>query len=229
MKIIPCLLLTILIANVAVAADPISVDQFKKMTLSEQEKALRQASTNMKPLLQPIYLHSFLLFYCQGEDGLKRQKEERIIEDKGLAFVESRYDSELSLWEQYLGAIIRVNRRSGMSLEKEAAEEKPLRERESQLLDRCHLVHQLLLKVATSPAASALGEKSKIREIEIRERYHPASGNPDNPITEQQFTGVSKELDQLLEEIKALPSLTDEQAKKEYDNFPEDKVIIRGH
>lgn len=224
MKTFYSILFLLTLLAISKGADPISIDEFKKMKYPDQVKAFDAAPPEMKAKLLNIFAHSYLLQSLGGEEQLKNEKETRIIEERGLLWLEMFYETQDDLWQVYAGAAISASQRSGMPLEKQAEVQKQLNEESDAINKQFHEVHQLVFRVAASPQALELAKKVETRVDEIRKTYNIGQATPQIPITKEQITDLDKEADQLLEEIKKLPRLTPAQAQKEYDAFPDSKV-----
>ncbi len=225
MKIIYCILLTlILLANVK-GEVPVTIEQFKKMTWDEQLKAYEQASSEDKPEMKKILLHGYLLFKFGGEDGLKMKKENKSIEARGLIYLDLFYGTQLTLWECYITSTYTANEKAGMAKTKQKELYDHLEGMYDPIEKRYPVIHQLIFKLAPSPEALALAKKAEMLDKQIDKVYNFNQPTPIKPITKGQLAEVDKQADQIYEELKKLPSLTPEQIQKEYDAIPDDKVL----
>jgi hypothetical protein len=116
------------------------------------------------------------------------------------------------------------NEKSGMAHDKQAQAEKVVREKEDDIKKRLAIVHSLVFRIAASPRALELNEEAGQLGNDLEKRilwYAPA---PRQPISREERIAVGRQVDQIFEEMKKLPTLTSEQAQKEYDEFTDDKM-----
>ncbi len=194
------------------------------MTRDEQLKAYDQASSEDKPEMKKVLLHGYLLFKFGGEDGLKREREIKRINARGLIYLDLFYQRQSDLWNSYIINTYRVNQKAGITKNKLEEIHDHLEEMYDPIDKRYPTIHQLIFKLAPSPEALELAKKAEMLTKQIDKEYLDQSPTV-KLITKEQLAEVDKEATQIYEELKKLPSLTPEQVQKEYDAIPDDKVL----
>jgi hypothetical protein len=211
------------------AGDLISIDDFKKVKdPDKREELIQKAPPEQREALKKIHLHMYLLDYFGGEAGLKREKESYVAKARGFERLESLFDQQGNMWEEYIGAVDTANEKAGMTHDKMADAERELRIEEASIKSRLAAVHSLLFNLAASPAALELDKKAGDLDEKIEKRLVSDGTTPNSPITKSERLEYDKQLDQTFEELKKLPALPPEQVQKEYNEFPEEKIYAFG-
>ena len=203
------------------AADPISIEAFKKMSLPEQRQAIADAPAEIKKEFEKIYLHAALIAQHGGEAGLKFFKEQFVIRAKGFLPFEHVFGTHSQLWHQYLASEeSKFTAKKGGEKEREAV---IALEKETLALDqRALAAHDIAFRLAPSARALDLAKRAEKLNAEWRKRWLDSPGAKG--ITKEQLSEADRQINEIFEQMKSLPSLTPEEAKKEYDTFPEEDL-----
>jgi len=228
MKMIRIILTITLAFAPLLRAASISVEDFKKMDPLDREKTIQQAPSEEQAELRKLDLHMLLVQGAGGEAGLKAQKERTAIRMRGLYDLEGILGTQMQLWDCYASGVLMANKGFKMPPKQQAdAERKFLYEGEA-LRARTSQIHALVFNIAASPSALELEKKVESLDHALTERFDLSGWNgksPRKPVaTKAQWDETFNEINQLIEEMKQLPKLTPEQAKKEYDAITDDKV-----
>jgi hypothetical protein len=224
MKIIYIVLLILLILPNAWAGDSISIDDFKKIKDPvEREKFIDQAPPEQRDELKKIDRHLRLVSSLGGEAALKVVKEKAVERARGLVMLENVFATQTELWDGYMGDFLNANYKSIATHGQSSAEWNELKQERSLIGNRLfNVVHPLVFNLAPSPQALALEKKAESLNQYMWDNFPPSDSTKH--ITKEQLTEVDKQMDQIFEEMQKLPKLTPEQAQKEYDEFPEEKI-----
>jgi len=221
-------ILLILIALLLVRdAHGISVEDFKKISSADERRTLiEQAPPEQKEELERIHLHMALLESYGSEAALRAEKERYAAEARGLTSMEGLFHVRLALWEQYMGGVVTESTKTGKPLDQRMVEELSSGEKAAQ--QRLSVVHSLVSEIAGSPAALDLEKRIEKLGKSLYDQFELAGWNgvaPMKPfVTKAQLQEIDKQIDQIFEEMKKLPKLTQEQAQKEAEEFPESKM-----
>ena len=219
------ILLALLIALRVWGADPISIEEFKKMSPMEQTQAISQAPADQKRVLLKIKIHQDLVDRYRGEDGLRREIESDVAATRGLAYIEGLFGIYAQIWNQYLGDVWMANQKAGMTQEQiEAVEEKVRKEQDDAVVKRLPIVHSLAFHMAASPKALEFEKRAEQLSNDLVKEYLSDMSMSRPPIARGELMKLKKQMDQIFEEIKQLPALLPGQAEKEYNEFPEEKI-----
>jgi hypothetical protein len=205
-------------------ADAISTEEFSRIRDEGQRTyIIEHAPPEQKEELKKIDLHLALLARYGGEGGLKAARESKLVRARGLGSLEVVFKGYLQFVDIFAAESFWKNEKSGMALDKQALAEKVFREKEDDIKKHLAIVHSLVFRISASPRALELNEEAgKLgNDLEKRLWYGPA---PRQPISREERIAVDKQMDQIFEEMKKLPTLTSEQAQKEYDEFTDDKM-----
>lgn len=210
------------------AADPVFIDQFKKLDSTAREKIIQQASPEQTDELKKIDLHMDLLLRWHGEEGLRIAKESQVSKVRGLGDLEMFFKIQSQVWDAYVSAALEANKKAGMPRETQiAAEEKFVNERDA-FRNRFPAIHSLILNIAASPdalrldkRAGQLAEQWSIRMLTNSERSY-------RPVTKTEWMEMDQQAEQILQEIKKLPKLSFEELQKELGAVTDDKVRSMG-
>jgi len=228
MKTTYSLVLIFLILRSALWADSVSIDDFKKMNGMDREKAIQQAPPEQKEELKKIDLHLLLVRGAGGEAGLKAQKERVAIRVRGLQDLEGILIRQTQLWDSYVNRLSNDNEKARIPHEKQVEVEKKLLADGEALRARIPIVHAIIVQIAPSPSALELEKRIEKFDKDLADRFGLSGWNgvgPKPPLaTKAEWDKAANQINEFIEEMKALPKLTPEQAQKEYDAVTDDKV-----
>jgi hypothetical protein len=219
-------LLTIFILPRSWGDQPISIDEFKKIPdIRERWKIIEQASPDQKEELKKAELHLDLLRQFGGEAALKTAKESGVAQARGLGELEDIFQRQRQLWDVYIGSILDTNRKSGMIHEKRGEIEEELGKEEDPIINRLPIVHALVFNMAASLQALELEKKAEQLDDQLTKRVTTDDSTPYRAVTKEERMDIDKQIDQIFDEMKTLPTLPPEQVQNEYNDFPEQKLF----
>lgn len=210
-------------------AESITPEQFSKMNFSDQTIILEKASPEMKESLKKIYDHQMRIINFGSDDEIMIARENLSIEARGLSCIVAAFSEHVTLFERYYSGVINSMKNDKEKLQKGIALEKEINYKERDLLNRFKLIHTLIFNTASTESTLIIERKAAFLNETIFKNLKYDSFNSKIEMTPEEFNEIDKKINILFEEIKTLPKLTPEQVKKEYDNFPEDKVSTGRH
>ena len=224
MKITYCSLLILFLLLPTWGADSISIENFKKLNPTERDEALQKAPPEQKEELKRIHIHLSLLERWGGEAEFKTEKESWISGSRGLGAFEGIFDMYSRISDIYVSTAWEALEKSGISSGQRLAAEKKLDAGRQAIRNRLPVVHALVYKMKASPEALALNKKAEQLCMELSEKYKVGT-SPHHTITKDDVTVVGRQADRFFEEMKKLPTMSPEELQKEYDAFPDEKML----
>ncbi len=228
MKTLYIILLVLFVLPQAWADDQISVEQFKQLTLPEQEKILNQSPSEIKPELRKVYEHIYVLAQFGGETRFRNQKEVRIVRARGFTCLEMLCDEYMTFWSAYMGRVMVLNEKAGMPLAQQQKAEIELRKEEDVVRRRVSNVHSLVYTLAPTPAALELEKRAEILNDKLLKRLTGDVSTPYRPITIEERKDADKQIAEIYSKLQTLPKLTPDQMQKEYDAFTDEQFMQEG-
>ena len=213
-------------------ANSISIDAFKIITsYEERDKLIDQAPPERQNELIKIDHHLRLLSHFGGEAKLKYEKERQVSLARGFEFMEELFSSYAHIWDGYIAATMEKSKKEGNTHDQLVRKEKELDKEQRNIYNRVSIAHSIIFNMAASPQALELEKKAEVllqdwqaRLINNRITMDGPGPHPHRPITKEERIEVDKQIDKVFEEMKKLPALTPEQAQKEYNDFPEERI-----
>ena len=224
MKILCSLLVIAMIIPPARGAEPISIETFKQIRRkSERLKLIEQAPPSQKEELRAIDLHLDLVDAWHGEAELKQGREDYSVTARGLGPLEGVFDVQQMVWSYYVSDNSIANEKAGIPLKEQQRLEMEMHRGLDAAQSRLPVVRSLVFMTASSPQALELAKRCQ-NWIDDKQKRFGVQAPPRRPITREYLTSMDKECDEFFSAIKKLPTLTPEQAQKEYDAFPESRM-----
>jgi hypothetical protein len=228
MKTLRGIFFVLLFAARVAGADPISIGEFKKITnADERRKLIDQAPSGQKEELERIDLHLALLARWGGEAGFKTHKEACIARARGFVCLVPIFDAYVNIRSSYMAGVLITDEKAGMKLEQLQEVEKKLTEENRSVEKWVSTVDSLVFNLAVSPEALELEKRAEKMIEKLSSRTITDGSTPFRLITKEERMEVDRQMKQIYEEIKKLPKLTPEQAQREYDAFPDEKVSVQ--
>lgn len=147
---------------------------------------------------------------------------------RDFATLETVFGLQVNIWEGYIGAVMTMNQKSGMSNEQQVAAARNLIQQEDAIRQRADSVHLLVYHLAPSADALKLEKEGEALHDKLLKRQTVDDSRPYRPITIDERMKIDAELDKMYSELQALPKLTPEQLKKEYDAFTDEQFMHNG-
>jgi hypothetical protein len=225
MKFVHNMLLLVLAVPAISASEPVSIDDFKKIgSPDKRREIIDRAPPEQKEELKKIDTHLDLVTRWGSEAGAKAARESEVAGARGLGSLETVFAAQVDIWEGFIAEVAAANERAGLRPERIAERERQLEGEEEVFRKRLPAIQSLIFHLAASPAALELEKRAEKLAKEMRGRLSSDGKTPYHPITLKERKEFDGQIVQIYEEIKKLPQLTPEQAQKEFDAFPENKV-----
>jgi len=205
-------------------ADPINLEAFKKKSLKEQARDIAKAPPEQQAELVTIHEHSARLDSWGGEAGLRRVIESYVCQDRGVGSLETIFNIQLQLWEDYYSATDMAYRKVGEITDDAMNVLKKMDGERQALIRQRDSAHVLAFHMAASPEALKLAKKAEILEQELIDKYGLSGTPAPESINKTAMREVEKQIEEIYAKMKTLPTLPLEELRKEYDAVPEERV-----
>jgi len=203
----------------------VSIDQFKTITDADQRrKIIDQAPPEQRDELNKIDFHMRMVASVGGEAGFKAVKESSIAKARGFTDLEDVFTTQTQIWDDYMAGVDDANRKSGMTHKQTQEAWTKMQVERNVINNRLSAVHSLVASLAPSLQAFELEKKAERVNQDMRNRFGPEGSSPKKRVTKEERQDFDKRMDEIYTELKAMPRLPPEQAQKEYDAFPDEKV-----
>ena len=221
------ILLSLAMVLQAWASTPVNIDEFKKIDSSlRRDQIISQAPPEQKEELIRIDTH-LLLMQKYGEQGLEGFKRSELAKSRGFFDLEALYGLYWSLWDRYIIRIVEANENTHMAVEQRSAIGEKLQHEQSADAKRFEIIPLLLYHLTPSTQALQLEKKAHALRIEFA-RETGEDGFPQQSlpaITRARLTEAGQQMDQIVAELRTLPTLSSEQLQKEHDDFHEEELL----
>ncbi len=225
MKLIYSILLVLFILPHSWGVDLVSIDQFKTITDADQRrKIINQAAPEQREELNKIDLHMRMVASVGGEAGFKAVKESSVAKARGFTDLEEIFGIQTQVWNDNMAGVYDSDHASTMTHDQMSEAE---RKREQELVALCSrltTIHSLVFNLAPTSQAFDLEKKAEKFDEYLHQNFSPYNSARKQRVTKQERLEVDKQMDEIYAELQSLPKLTPEQAQKEYDAFPDEKV-----
>ena len=210
-------------------ASAISVEEFKKMDLEEQDRAIAGAPPGQKEELIKVRRHLDLLQHFGTEAAVKAKRESTASMIRGVFPIEVVFSEQSDLWQLYrYMAAAEASGKNGISSHDHEKKILAIENKLQTLNDRRLAIHSLVFNLAASPKALELAKKARNSVNGWLEETHTNGTDQQPPsVSAEQLVKVDEEADQILAELKTLPSLSAAEVQKEYEATTEDKLLDR--
>lgn len=203
----------------------VSINQFKTITDADQRrKIINQAPPEQRDELNNIDLHMRMAASVGGEAGFKAVKESSVAKARGFTDLEEIFSIQTQVWNDYMAGVYDSDHMSTMTHDKMSEAERKREHELATLCNRLTTVHSLVFKLAPTSQSFDLEKKAEKCDEYLHQNFSPYNSARKQRVTKQEKLEVDKQIDEIYKELQALPKLTPEQAQKEYDAFPDEKV-----
>ena len=226
MKIIYFPLLSLSLLRFALAAEPISIDEFKKLSITGQLREIDRAAPERRAELRKIHTHAALLVKY-GEEGLKREKERAVGGGRDHVGITRLFLAASEGWNDYLLRVILANekKRSGATQKDQKMmdeEEDAIQKKYDAAQARYGLACTLVYLTASTPEVIARAMSAE----KMSAQYLGDDWKPVRVFSEKELDDLDKITEELLAELKKLPRLPQEQLQREIDAYPEEYILL---
>jgi hypothetical protein len=219
-----------MIISVAAAADMISVDEFKRLGRAERLKAIEGAPPEQREELGRINVHLKLLSMYGGEEGVRRKREELVTAARGFSSLELLFATQVNYLESYELGEERIYQKGGVTGDKLTAAMLELENKVETLVKREKFtVHSLAFSLAPSPEALEFETKVEALNKRLDRELNQIVSVPGRYVTKSQLMAVDEQVDRVFGELKALPKLSADEVQREFDAYPEEKILREVH
>jgi hypothetical protein len=225
MKFLFIILLVFLSLPHTWGADTVSIDQFKTIADADQRrKIIDQAPPEQRGELNKIDLHMRMAASVGGEAGFKAVKEISVAKARGFADLEEIFSIQTQIWDDYMAGVYDADQKSGVTHNQLVEAAKKGAADQAAMDNRLSIVHSLVFNLAPSPQAFELEKKAEKLDQYFHQNFSPYNSARKERVTKKEWFAVENQINGIYAELQALPKLTPEQAQKEYDSFPDEKV-----
>jgi hypothetical protein len=208
-------------------ADPISIEEFKKLqTEGERLGAMDRAPAEQKQALMKIHVHMSLVKQY-GEKEFRLLKEWAVAQKRGLLAMESIYFTQNSYWSSYINGLYDTYEKAGLTTEEQQKKIGVDADAYNAVVERGPVLHALAFKIAASPQALELEKKVDALNKKWKEGLELILSTPGHFVTKEEMQNVDKQMDEVFQEMKRLPTLSPGDLQKEYDDFPEMLMYLK--
>jgi hypothetical protein len=157
-----------------------------------------------------------------GEKELKYRKEKAVAQKRGFVDMENIIQARNTLWDLYITKVQNATEKAGVTQRERNELYNKLEECYNAAKNDLSNVHDLALNLAPSPEALKLEGAIETLHHELTEEVHAVRADSNRKVTEEEVTKVDRQIDAIFEKVKTLPTLSPEEVRKEYDEFPEE-------
>jgi hypothetical protein len=217
MKTTLIILLQIVLLQIA-GADPVTIEEFRKMDIPSRRQAILEAPPEQKAELKRIHRHLLLVSELGDEKALEAMKESMMVHDRGLGGLVQPFVAQQVLRDAYIGEFVKENleNKSLTDSEREAKERAARKEYDSIAL-RGILVASLVFHVAVSPKAIELAKEGEA----MKAQYLDEIEVPKGKLSKSELSDFDRKADEFFEKIKTLPKIPEEQLRAQSEAFDE--------
>jgi hypothetical protein len=227
MKVIYAILTVMLNLATGNGADLVSIEKFKTIHgEGERLGVIATAPPEQRPQLLKIHAHLTLLEHW-GERELKYSKEKAVAQISGFVDMENIIHARDRLWDLYLEQVRHATEKAGVTSKERDKIFSEVAERYNAPKYDLPIVHALALNIAPSSEALKLEGTIEALDKEWKHEFDTILADSNKKVTDEELRKIDRQLDEIFEKVKTLPTLSPEEVQKEYNEFPEELLYER--